>query len=127
MFKENQARREELQKEYEELLEEMNEVGAESQSYSKDSVIEIPGPLFSSFINYVSNSKQTLEHLNNTITMFANQVNNAIEISLTDNDAFTVAILREHLKQVKAGKTVSNSTIEKENSEENVKEVKSDK
>ena len=53
-----------------------------------------------------------------------NQMHNVVDVSLTDNVALTLEIIKEHMKQVKAGKTVDNSVIEKEDSEEKIKEIK---
>lgn len=123
-LKENKERSEALAKEYDVLLDELTEIKGMNQSYAKDSTIEIPGPLFASFINYVSYSKQTLEQINNSMTMFMNQMHNVVDVSLTDNVALTLEIIKEHIKQVKAGKTVDNSVIEKEDAEAKIKEIK---
>lgn len=123
-LKENKERSEALAKEYDVLLDELTEIKGMNQSYSRDSTIEIPGSLFASFINYVSYSKQTLEQINNSMTMFMNQIHNVVDVSLTDNVALTLEIIKEHIKQVKAGKTVDNSVIEKEDSEAKIREIK---
>jgi len=123
MLQDNKERRNQLAEEYDVLLKEMEKVGAGEQSYSKDSTIEIPGPLFSSFVNFVSHNKRALSEINNSLTMFINQINSAIELSLTDNDALTVAILEQHIEQVKKGATVSNKVIEQENAEVKIGEI----
>ena len=121
---ENQVRGEALDKEFGTLLEELKALGGGTQTYAADSVIEIPGTLFSTVVNFISHNAKTLENLNNAITTIVKQTQFSVDVALTNNAAMSVEVIKEHINQVKVGKTVSNETIDKENAEVKVKEIK---
>ena len=117
------VQREELDKRFDTLLEKLETVGGLNQSYSKDSVVEIPGPLFASFINFVSMNKRTLEQVTETMEAVTKHVANAMDIALIDSQQMTVAIMEEHIKLVEAGKTSSPEELDKEDAEVKVQKI----
>lgn len=115
---------EELNKRFDELLDKLEKVGGLNQSYSKDSVVEVPGPLFASFINFVSMNKKTLEQVTQTMEAVTKHVSDAIEIALIDSQQMTVAVMEQHIKLVEQGKTSSPEEMDKEDAEHKVQKIK---
>ena len=112
-----------LDKEYTELMKELETLGGNTQSYAKDSIIEIPGPLFSKFTNFLSNNNRVLDSISQSVGMFMTNVDMIIQHSINSNDEVTIDLVKEHIKQVKLGKTVSNSVIEEEDAEVKINEI----
>lgn len=115
--------REELDKRFDILLEQLETVGGLNQSYSKDSVVEIPGPLFASFINFVAMNKRTLEQVTHTMEQVTSHVKDAMDIALIDSQQMTVAVMEQHINLVKQGKTVSPEVLDAEDAEVRVNKL----
>jgi len=113
-LKTQEERKKKLAERYDKLLAELEEAKGNTQSYAKDSVIEIPGPLFSSFINFVNHNKSILEDIETSINSFTKNMSNVIDVALTDNAELTIELIAQHLEQVKAGKTVDNKVVDRE-------------
>ena len=114
MVRESEIRKVELSKKYGDLLDELESIKGANQSYAEGTAISIPGTTFANFVNLVSYNQKSITEINNSIATFAQQMSQVVEIALTNNQSMTVAILEEHIKQVKAGATVDDSVIEAE-------------
>lgn len=114
MVRESEIRKVELSKKYGDLLDDLESVKGANQSYAEGAMISIPGTTFANFVNFVSYNQKSITEISNSIATFAEQISQVVEIALTNNQSMTVAILEEHIKQVKVGATVDNSVIEAE-------------
>lgn len=107
---------EELDKFYEEL-----ESGNYfTQSYGKDSVVEIPGVLFATYVNYVRAQRQTM----NTIENMLQTLTSVKDAMLVDASYMTIELMKTHKKNVDDGKTMSIEAQDVEDAKEEIKEVK---
>lgn len=112
---------------FDELIAQMEELGASNHGYSKDSTITIPGTLFSTFLNVVSHIKQTLDGLDKTLEINENvlaQARHAIGVLHNNTATMTLELMQQHVENIKAGSTTSQEVLDVEDAEQKIQEVK---
>jgi len=105
---------------FDELMKEMEELGATDHGYSKDSVITIPGTLYSTFLNLISHVKQSLNTMDTSLEMAlrasSQMQNNAAKM--------TLSLMEQHVSNIKAGATINQAQLDVEDAEQKIQEVK---
>lgn len=108
-----------LNKRYDELFDELDAGGYFKQGYSDESVVQIPGKLFGSFVNFVQSQMQTLYAIGSTINILQN-TNQAL---ITNVSNMTISLMEQHKANVDIGATTSMEELDKEDAKKRVKEV----
>lgn len=111
------AEGEELQKKYDEVLEEMNEKGYGTMSYTKEDTVTIPGTLFGNFVNYVADQRKFNEQVQNSLGILIN----SMELRLNDTDEFALMLMKQHIANCEAGNASTKEEVDKEGSKEKIK------
>ena len=111
--------REELDKEFQELLATLEEKGYDKMSYSKEGNVTIPGRLFSRFINQVNYSKKVVESFEESFKIMLNLVD---EFFAT-NSELTLDLIRQHIKNCDEGNCITSEELDAEDAEDKIKEV----
>lgn len=112
-------RTEKLEKDYNEIFAQLEEGGYLGHGYADDSVVMVPGPLFSSFINFISSQMQTLHTVGSTIEILQN-TNDALITNLSE---MTVRLMRQHKANVDAGVTLTSEQMDEADAKKHIKEV----
>jgi hypothetical protein len=111
-----------LEKEYNDIFQQLEEGEYLGHGYADDAVVIIPGPLFSSFINFVSAQMQTLHAVGSTIEILQN-TNDAMITNLSE---MTVRLMRQHKANVDAGATLTSEQMDIQDAKKHIKEVPQD-
>lgn len=105
---------------FDNLIKEMEEIKANEQGYSKTSQILIPGTLFTNFTNVVGQSKASLDAMKKSF-IFGIQVIERLEDNLS---LLTIDLMEQHVANIKAGSTINQAALDKEDAEVKIQEVK---
>lgn len=117
-----QIEMEAMNKRYDELFDELDAGGYFKQGYSDESVVQIPGKLFGSFVNFIQSQMQTLYAVGSTIEILQN-TNQAL---ITNVSNMTVRLMEQHKANVDIGSTTSMEELDKEDAKKHIKEVTHD-
>ena len=107
---------------YDDLFEQLDKGGYFKQTYAPDSTVIIPGPLFSSFVNFVNAEMQTLYSLQSTLQILMNTG----DAMINNVSAMTIKLMEQHKANVDTGVTISTEEMDKLDAKEKVKEVDKD-
>lgn len=116
-MKKAKSESEELQKKYQEVLDEMTEKGYDTLSYTKDDMVTIPGTLFGNFVNYVAEQRKFNEQVQNSLGILIN----SMEMRLNDTDEFTLMLMKQHIANCEAGNASTKEEVDKEGSKTKIK------
>jgi len=111
--------REEIEKVYDELFEELEKGGYFNQTYSKDSQITIPGSLFNSFIYFCHVQAKHLNSVQSVMTMVQQTVT-GLGNNVSD---MTMRLMEQHKINVDNGFTITMEEMDEEDAKENIKEI----
>jgi hypothetical protein len=115
MLQENQ----EMEKKYDELFEELDKGGYFKQTYSKDSMVTIPGGLFNSFIYFCHIQGRNLHQIQGVLNMIQQTVT-GLGSNVSD---MTIRLMEQHKQNVDSGLTISTEEMDEEDAKENIKEI----
>lgn len=116
-MKKTKLESEELQKKYQEVLDEMTEKGYDTLSYTKDDKVTIPGTLFGNSVNYVAEQRKFNEQVQNSLGILIN----SMEMRLNDTDEFTLMLMKQHIANCEAGNASTKEAVDKEGAKEKIK------
>lgn len=111
---------------FDELIAQMEELGASNHGYSKDSMITIPGSLYVTFLNMVSHIKATLDGLDKTLGINEDvlaQARQAIAVLNNNAATMTIQLMEQHVTNIKAGSTISQELLDAEDAVEKIQEI----
>jgi len=107
---------------YDELFEQLDKGDYFKQTYGPDSVVIIPGKLFSSFVNFVNAEMQTMYSLQSTLQILMNTG----DAMINNISAMTIKLMEQHKANVDVGVTISVEELDKLDAKELVKDVDKD-
>jgi hypothetical protein len=107
---------------YDELFEQLDKGNYFKQTYAPDSSVIIPGPLFSSFVNFVNSEMQTMYSVQSTLKILMN-TGDAI---INNISSMTIRLMEQHKSNVDTGVTISMEELDKIDAKEKVQEVDKD-
>jgi hypothetical protein len=107
----------EMEERYDELFNQLEEGGYFNQTYGADSKVEIPGPLFNSFIWFVNNQSKHINSVRSVLSV----VDNTLSGLSTNINEMTMRLMEQHKGNVDAGATISMDDQMEEDAKEEIK------
>lgn len=105
-MKEEQEQINKVQQELDEMLAKIEEDKYKNQGYKNGVDVTISGTTFSQIVQHNANVRVTLES-------FRDSVNKFVDRLTEDADKLAVQMMREHIKHIESGQTVSYEELDK--------------
>ena len=105
---------------FEAILAELSKPENTGRGYAKDAVVSIPGSLFVEFNQFANHMVEVMQSINKVAISIAKTTEHYEEESYK----FSIRFAQAHLDNIKAGNTIPNSELDKQDAVEKITEEK---